>query len=122
MARKRETETFSRYETADYLKSEEDMVAYLEACMEEAGDDPAFIAAALGNIARARGMMQLANETGLTREGLYKALSAEGNPSLGTVLKVMKAMGLKLTPQLVSAKPKRAPIRERQKDRRRAAG
>jgi probable addiction module antidote protein len=68
--------------------------------MEEAGDDPAFIAVALGNIARAHGMVRLAKETGLTREGLYKALSAEGNPSLGTVLKVLKALGLMLTPQL----------------------
>ena len=98
--KKRAKETFSRYDTADYLKSEEDMVEYLEACMEEAGDDPAFIAAALGNIARAHGMLRLAQETGLTREGLYKALSADGNPSLGTVLKVVKALGLKLTPQI----------------------
>ena len=98
--KKRPKETFSRYDTADYLKSEEDMLAYLEACMEEAGDDPVFIAVALGNIARAHGMVRLAKETGITREGLYKALSAEGNPSLGTVLKVLKALGLKLTPQL----------------------
>ena len=88
-------------DTADYLKSEEDIVAYLEACMEEAGEDPALIAVALGAIARAHGMVQLAKETGLTREGFYKALSAEGNPSLGTVLKVLKALGLKLTPQIV---------------------
>jgi probable addiction module antidote protein len=100
MARKRTKETFSRFDAADYLTSDEDMVAYLEACWEEAGDDPAFIAAALGDIARARGMMQLAHETGLTREGLYKALSAEGNPSFGTVLRVMRALGLKLTPEL----------------------
>ena len=93
-------EVFSRYDTVDYLKSDEDMVLYLEACMEEAGDDPAFIAFALGNIARAHGMVQLAKKTGLTREGLYKALSANGNPSLGTVLKVLKALGLKLTPQV----------------------
>lgn len=99
--KKRKKETFSRYDTADYLKSQEDIVAYLEACMEEAGGDSAFIAVALGNIARAHGMVQLAKETGLTREGLYKALSAEGNPSLGTVLKVLKALGLKLTPQVV---------------------
>lgn len=98
--KKRPKETFSRYDTADYLKSEEDMLAYLEACMEEAGDDPVFVAVALGNIARAHGMVRLAKETGITREGLYKALSAEGNPSLGTVLKVLKALGLKLTPQL----------------------
>lgn len=93
-------EKFSRYDTPDYLKSEADMVAYLEACMDEAGDDPAFIAVALGNIARAYGMARLAKDTGLTREGLYKALSAEGNPSLGTVLKVVKALGMKLTPEV----------------------
>lgn len=91
---------FSRYDAADYLKTEADMAAYLEACMEEAGDDAAFIAAALGDIARARGMAQLAKDTGLTREGLYKALSADGNPSLGTILKVVRALGLKLTPQV----------------------
>ena len=72
------------------------MVLYLQACMEEAGDDAAFIAAALGDIARAKGMSQLAKETGLGRESLYKALSGEGNPSLGTILKVMHALGLKL--------------------------
>ena len=98
--KKRMKEVFSRYDTVDYLKSDEDIVLYLEACMEEAGDDPAFIAFALGNIARAHGMVQLAKKTGLTREGLYKALSANGNPSLGTVLKVLKALGLKLTPQV----------------------
>jgi probable addiction module antidote protein len=99
-SKKRVKEKFSRYDTADYLKSEGDMVAYLEACMEEAGDDPAFIAIALGNIARAHGMVRLAKKTGITREGLYKALSSEGNPSLGTVLKVVKALGMKLTPQI----------------------
>jgi probable addiction module antidote protein len=98
--KKRAKETFSRYDTADYLKSEANVVAYLDACMEEAGDDPAFIACALGNIARSYGMVRLAKDTGLTREGLYKALSAGGNPSLGTVLKVVKALGMKLTPQV----------------------
>ena len=93
-------EVFSRYDTVDFLKSDEDMVLYLEACMEQVGDDPAFIAFALGNIARAHGMLQLAKKTGLTRERLYRALSAGGNPSLGTVLKVLKALGLKLTPQV----------------------
>ena len=92
-------EKFSRYETADYLKSEEDMIAYLEACMEEGGDDPAFLAAALGEIARARGMAQLAKDTGITREGLYKALNKDANPTFGTILKVMKALGLKFTPK-----------------------
>jgi len=86
------------YDSADYLKSEADVVAYLEACMDEAGDDPAFIAQALGTIARARGMSRLARKTGLTREGLYKALSKDSNPSFGTILKVMRALGLKFTP------------------------
>ncbi|MFC4252086.1 addiction module antidote protein [Sinimarinibacterium flocculans] len=89
-------ETFSRYDSADYLKTEEDIVAYLDAVMEEGGDDPAYIAHALGVIARARNMSQLARDTGLTREGLYKALSGEGNPSFATVLKVARALGLKL--------------------------
>ena len=101
MARKRtKSEAFSRYDTVDYLKNDEDMLAYLEAAIEEAGDDATFIAAAIGNVARARGMMQLAKDTGITREGLYKALSAGGNPSLATILKVMTALGLKLTPRL----------------------
>ena len=76
------------------------MAAYLDACMEEAGDDAACIAAALGDIARARGMAQLAKDTGISREGLYKALSSDGNPSLATVLKVVRALGLKQTAQV----------------------
>jgi probable addiction module antidote protein len=92
-------EKFSRWDAADHLKTRAQIAAYLDACMEEAGDDPSFIAAALGDIARARGMAQLAKATGLTREGLYKSLAADGNPSLGTILKVMKALGLKLTPK-----------------------
>lgn len=96
--KKQPRENFSRFEPADYLKSTEDMVAYLEASMEEAGDDPGLVAVALGNIARAHGMVRVAKDTGLTREGLYKALSADGNPSLSTVLKVVKALGMKLTP------------------------
>lgn len=71
------------------------MVLYLEACLEDAGD-AAFIAKALGTIARAKGMTQLARETGLGRESLYKALSGEGNPSFSTILKVMSAPGIKL--------------------------
>ena len=84
------------YDTAEYLKTDEDMAQYLEACFEEAGDDAAFIAKALGNIARARGMTQIARDTGLAREGLYKALSENGNPEFATVMKVIKALGLKL--------------------------
>ena len=90
---------FSRYDVADYLNSEEDMAAYLEACFEEADNDAAFIAAALGDIARAYGMMRLARETGLTREGLYKTLSKDGNPSFSSILKVIHALGLKLKPE-----------------------
>lgn len=71
---------FSRYDTADYLKDEEGVALYLEAVMEEAGDDPAFIVKALGTVARARNMSKLARDTGMSREGLYKALSGEGNP------------------------------------------
>jgi probable addiction module antidote protein len=89
-------EKFTRYDTAEYLKTDADMAAYLDACLEEAGDDPAFIAHALGVIARARGMSQLARDTGLARENLYKALSSDGNPEFGTILKVIKALGLKL--------------------------
>lgn len=88
-----------KWDTVEYLKTDEDMVMYLQACMDEAGDDAAFIAAALGDIARAKGMTQLAKDTGLGRESLYKALSGEGNPSFGTILKVMHALGIKLHPE-----------------------
>jgi probable addiction module antidote protein len=86
-----------RWDSAEHLKTEEDMRMFIEACFEEAGDDPAFIAKALGTVARARGMSQLARETGIGRDTLYKALSGEVNPSLGTILKVMSALGLRLT-------------------------
>lgn len=89
--------TFSHFDAADYLQSEEDISLYLDACIEEAGDDPAFIARALGVVARARNMSQLARDTGLSREGLYKALSGDGNPSFSTVLKVARALGLRLS-------------------------
>lgn len=98
--KRRKKVTFSRWDPVDYLKSGEDMAGYLQACLDEAPDDAALLAAALGDIARARGMVRVAKETGLTREGLYKALSKDGNPSLGTVLKVLKALGLKFTPQV----------------------
>lgn len=90
------SETFSRYDTADYLKNEEDIIAYLEAVMEEGGDDPAYIARALGVVARARNMSQLARDAGMSREGLYKALSEDGNPSFATIMKVAHALGLRL--------------------------
>lgn len=101
MAKKKaRKEKFTPYDSADYLNSDEDIVAYLEACMENAGDDPAFIAVAIGNVTRAHGIAKLAKEPGITREGLYEALSAEGNPSLETILKVLKALRLKLAPQI----------------------
>lgn len=87
-------EQYSRYDTADYLHNQDDMALYFEACLEE--NDPALIAHALGVIARARGMTQLAKDTGLSRESLYKALSAEGNPEFSTILKVTRALGIKL--------------------------
>lgn len=88
---------FSRYDTADYLQSEEDIAAYLEAVMEEG--DPALIAAALGDIARARNISQLARDVGMSREGLYKALSGDGNPTFATITKVARALGLRFTVQ-----------------------
>jgi probable addiction module antidote protein len=86
----------SKWDSAEHLKTEEDIAVYWEACLEEAQDDAAFITAALGTIARARGMSLLAHDTGLTREGLYKALSPDGNPEFATVMKVIRALGLHL--------------------------
>lgn len=87
-------EKFSRWDSAKHLKTDEDIAAYLDAVLEE--NDPALITHALGVIARAKGMAQLAHDTGLGRESLYKALSADGNPEFATVLKVVRALGLKL--------------------------
>ena len=95
------TTTLRNWDSAEHLKTEEDMLLYLDACFEEAGDDAAFIAKALGTIARARGMTELARDTGMGRESLYKALSGEGNPSFATVLKVMHALGFRLHAQAV---------------------
>ena len=86
----------SRYDVAEHLRTPEEMAAYMEACLEEAGDDAAFIAKALGDIARAKGMSQVARDAGVSRESLYKALSGERTPSFDTILKVMKALGLQL--------------------------
>ncbi len=87
------------WDSTEHLKTEEDIQLYLEACLEEAGDDPALIVHALGVIARAKNMSQLSRDTGISREGLYKALSPEGNPTFATVAKVAKALGFKLTIQ-----------------------
>lgn len=84
------------YDVAEHLRTPEEMAAYLDAWLEEAPDDIAGITKALGNIARAKGMTQVAKDSGLSRESLYRALSAEGNPSFATVLKVARALGMKL--------------------------
>ena len=86
----------TRFDAADYLKTDEDVALYFQACLDEGGNDPAFIAKSLGTIARARGMTQLAKDSGISREGLYKALSGEGNPEFGTIIKVINALGIKL--------------------------
>jgi len=82
------------WDAAEQLETPEDMAAYLEAALEEG--DPALVSAALGDIARAKGMTQLSRDTGLARESLYKALSSSGHPEFATVLKVIRALGLKL--------------------------
>lgn len=84
------------YDVAEQLRTPEEMAAYLDAWLEEAPDDAAGIARALGDIARAKGMSQVARDAGLSRESLYKALSENGNPSFATVLKVARALGVKL--------------------------
>ncbi len=89
------TEKFSPYDGADYLRDLGDAAAYLEAALED-GDDPALVAQALGTIARSGNLSELARRVGMSREGLYKALSADGNPSLATIVKVANALGLKL--------------------------
>ncbi|KQP22557.1 addiction module antidote protein [Pseudorhodoferax sp. Leaf267] len=88
--------TVTPYDVADHLRTPEEMAAYLDAWLDEAPDDAAGIAKALGDIARAKGMSQVAKDAGLSRESLYRALSSDGNPSFATVLKVARALGLKL--------------------------
>lgn len=97
-AAKKPTKT-TPYDVTEHLRTPEEMAAYLDAWLEEAPDDAAGIATALGNIARAKGMTQVAKDAGLSRESLCRALSAEGNPSFATVLKVAKALGMKLHAQ-----------------------
>lgn len=88
------------YDVAEQLRTPEEMAGYLNAWLEEAPDDAAGIARALGDIARARGMSQVARDAGLSRESLYKALSEDGNPSFATVLKVARALGVRLHAQV----------------------
>lgn len=89
------TKTYTTtWDPAQYLESDEMVAAYLDAAIDE--DDPALLAAALGDVARAKGMTEIARETGLGRESLYKALSTEGNPEFATVQKVVRSLGLRL--------------------------
>ena len=89
------------WDAAEHLETEEDMAAYLEAALEDG--EPTLVAVALGDIARAKGMSQIARETGLGRESLYKALSPDGNPEFSTILKVVRALGLRLHATSVDA-------------------
>ncbi|WP_181274118.1 addiction module antidote protein [Brevibacterium oceani] len=89
------TEQFSAYDAADYLGDLNDAAAYLEAVLED-GIDPSSVAQALGTIARSGNVSELARRVGMSREGLYKALSADGNPSFATIIKVTSALGLRL--------------------------
>lgn len=88
----------THYDVAEHLRDDDEMRLYLEAAFEEAGDDAAFIAKALGDVARARGMSQIARDAGVSRENLYRALSGDRSPDLSTFLKVMHALGLRLQP------------------------
>lgn len=90
------SEAFGAYDTSAYLVDIPDAAAYLEAALDEGDDDPAYIAQALGTIARSGNVSELARRVGMSREGLYKALSTEGNPSFATIIKVTKALGLKI--------------------------
>ena len=110
-------EKFTRWDAVDYLKTDEDMALYLDACLDEDPGDGSLIRAAINDVARARGMSQLARDSGISREGLYKALSSTGNPEFSTMLKVIKALGIKLhaTPITASKTRKKAgkkPTRE----------
>ena len=101
MTKKQASEKFTRWDPVDDFTTEEDIALYFQACVDEDPGDGSLVRAALGDIARARGMSQLARDTGLAREGLYRALSPEGNPEFATVMKVIKALGLKLGVQTV---------------------
>lgn len=95
----------TRYDVAEHLRTPEEMAAYFEACLDEADGDAAFIAKALGDIARAKGMSQVAREAGLSRESLYKALSGERSPDFETILKVVGALGLELHAKVARESP-----------------
>ncbi len=111
----------TRYDVAEHLRTPEEMAAYLEACLEEADGDAAFIAKALGDIARAKGMAQVAREAGLSRESLYKALSGERNPDFDTILKVVGALGLKLHARAAGSRLRASSSRASSRTRKRRA-
>jgi probable addiction module antidote protein len=89
----------SKFDVSEHLRTPQEMAAYLEICLAQADGDAAFVAQALGNIARAKGMAQVARDAGLSRESLYKALSGERSPGFDTILKVVGALGLTLHAQ-----------------------
>jgi probable addiction module antidote protein len=99
----------TKYDVSEHLRTPEEMAAYLEACIEDANGDAAIIAKALGDIARAKGMSQVARDAGLSRESLYKALSGERSPGFDTVLKVIGALGLGLRADVAHLSDLKAP-------------
>ena len=90
------TETFTKWDPLNHLKTDEDLLLYLEACAEEDPGDGSLIRAALNDVARAQNFSALARDAGMTREGLYKALSADRNPSFATIAKITRALGMRL--------------------------
>lgn len=103
--RNRKAEKFARYDSAEYLKTPDEVAEYLVAAFEDGGDDAAYMAHVIGIAARAHGgMTKLAQETGMTRAGLYKALSKDGNPSFDTIARAMRVLGVRLVPQLAPSR------------------
>lgn len=103
--RNRKAEKFARYDSTEYLKTPDEVAEYLVAAFEDGGDDAAYMAHVIGIAARAHGgMTKLAKETGMTRAGLYKALSKDGNPSFDTIVKAMRVLGVRLVPQLAPSR------------------
>jgi probable addiction module antidote protein len=113
--------TTTSYDVAEHLRTPVEMAAYLEACLEEADGDAAFIAKALGDIARAKGMAQVAKDAGLSRESLYKALSGERSPDFDTILKVVGALGLKLHAEAPGGRLRASTSRPRSRTAKRRA-
>lgn len=99
------TQPLKKWDSVEYLDSDEEIQAYLDACIDDSEGDPAFIIHALATIARAKNMSQLARDTGMSREGLYKALSPQGNPTFATVIKVATALGLSLKLDVKASAP-----------------